>query len=532
MGIPSYYKKLCDRIPGLLSKERKGMRPTHVWVDFNCMIYHCLRRPGATPYAGEETRIEWENKLIQDVCTYLKKVVSLVNPTTQVYVAVDGVVPMAKMRQQRLRRFKSQWVAKEEVRIGKTEEGPRWDTNAITPGTAFMERLGQALKECKSSGLKWIVSGADEPGEGEHKVIQQIRSLSTDRESHVLYGLDADLILLSLLQPIKEFWLFREAIECGEVKYSNDKQEEYRYFSIHTLRNYLTNKKDGAYLLDYCMLMSLVGNDFLPHGLSLKLKDGGHEALLSILEDVRPITGPFIQQKESTDGGQYSWNPTALLEIFKWLKIKEPIWIQQHCSSKLGQRYQPARGSTPKELAVDEWNKLPLRMCEELALVHSIGRTEDHKCAVELLPTWNEIYYERWLHTETSERICAEYCIGLDWILQYYTGGPINWEWHFPWFLPPLWEDLYTFVHTCNGNVPTSPREQGIQVQPQEQLALVLPLSSWWLIRQSSLRSLPRKAPAFWPTEFILFTAGRKLVWECEAQIPLLTPAYLRYLLK
>ncbi len=508
------------------------MKPTHLWVDFNCMIYHCLRRPGANPYSGEETRIEWENHLIQDVCKYLKKIVSLVEPTKQVYVAVDGVVPMAKMRQQRLRRFKSQWVAKEEIRIGKSEEGPRWDTNAITPGTAFMERLGQSLKECKSPGLKWVVSGADEPGEGEHKVIQHIRSLTTDRESHVLYGLDADLIVLSLLQPIKEFWLFREAIECGEVKYSSDKEEEYRYFSIHNLRNYLTNEKDEDYLLDYCMAMSLVGNDFLPHGLSLKLKDGGYDILLKILDTIRPTTGSFIQKTNSEHGRHYSWNIQALLEIFKWLSTFETSWIQQHCNSKVGQRFQQARGSSPKEIAVDEWNKTPLRVCEELALVKSIGRSNYDKCAVELLENWNELYYERWIRTEHRETICAEYCIGLDWILQYYTGGPINWEWHFPWFLPPLWEDIYRFITNCNGCVPRAQTEKGIQVQPQEQLALVLPLSSWWLIRQNSLRSLPRKAPAFWPTKFELFTAGRKLLWECEAQIPLLTPTMLRYLLK
>jgi 5'-3' exonuclease len=148
------------------------------------------------------------------------------------------------------------------------------------------------------------------------------------------------------------------------------------------------------------------------------------------------------------------------------------------------------------------------------------------------LPNWRDIYYERWFHTENKETISAEYCIGLDWILQYYTGGPINWEWHFPWFLPPLWEDLYIFLKSCNGIVPRAPIDKGIQVQPQEQLALVLPLFSWWLIRQDSLRSLPRKAPAFWPTNFELFTAGRKFIWECEAQIPLLTPALLRYLLK
>jgi 5'-3' exonuclease len=175
MGIPSYYKTLCDSIPGLLVKKIPES-PTHFWVDFNCMIYHCIRQSSTKPYAGEETRIEWENEIIEVVCKYLKKLVDIVGPTKMVYIGVDGVVPMAKIRQQRLRRFKSVWIASEEERIGvRTVGEPRWDTNSITPGTAFMERLGIALHKIPNGTIKWHVSGADEPGEGEHKLMKLIR---------------------------------------------------------------------------------------------------------------------------------------------------------------------------------------------------------------------------------------------------------------------------------------------------------------------------------------------------------------------
>jgi 5'-3' exoribonuclease 1 len=188
-----------------------------------------MRRPGAKPYEGEETRIEWENNLIREVYQYCKKIVSLVNPTEQVFVGVDGVVPMAKMRQQRLRRFKSHWTAAEERRIGKSEGGPRWDTNAITPGTAFMERLGEALQSLRGNNIKWIISAADEPGEGEHKVMKAMREIDKNKSTHIIYGLDADLILLSLLQPINKLYLFREAIECGEVQYNQWNRKSSKY---------------------------------------------------------------------------------------------------------------------------------------------------------------------------------------------------------------------------------------------------------------------------------------------------------------
>ena len=106
----------------------------------------------------------------------MKKLIGLVQPTEMVYIGVDGVVPMAKIRQQRLRRFKSYWTALEEQRIGVRGGEARWDTNSITPGTAFMERLGVALHlMAKGLGPRIVVSAADEPGEGEQKLMKILR---------------------------------------------------------------------------------------------------------------------------------------------------------------------------------------------------------------------------------------------------------------------------------------------------------------------------------------------------------------------
>jgi 5'-3' exonuclease len=523
MGIPSYYKKLCDRIPGLLSKVRKGTQPSHLWIDFNCMVYHCLRRPGAKPYQGESTRLEWENHLIQDVCHYLQKIVKLVAPKEQVFIGVDGVVPMAKMRQQRLRRFKSQWVAAEEKRLGKVSaESERWDTNAITPGTAFMDRLGEALRALRGGGIKYVVSTADEPGEGEHKAMRALRAC-TDKQSHVIYGLDADLILLSLLQPVKEMWLFREAVECGEVQYV-DNEEEYRYFGIHTLRDVLCKGQNKDYLLDYCMAMAFVGNDFLPHGMSLKLKDGGHDILLQCLQEVRAKEGPLI--RPATEHLDAIWNFDALTACIEWFATREEAWVQKHCVGKIRSRHQPARGTTSLELAMDEWNKTPLRACEELALVGSIGKNEEGKLAVQLRENWKQVYRERWLGQSNMEIIVRTYLEGLDWILQYYTGKNVDVEWCYPWFLPPLWTDMVDWIAIWD--FPLAPRHRTTFVNPQEQLSLVLPLASWGLVREKTLRDLPRIAPQLWPSTFQLFTAGHIHMWECEAQIPLFTPARLR----
>ena len=63
MGIPSYYKKLIDTIPGLISKEPKDIH--WLFMDFNCLIYHCIDHV-QIKYSKEKHN-EWENEFIEIV---------------------------------------------------------------------------------------------------------------------------------------------------------------------------------------------------------------------------------------------------------------------------------------------------------------------------------------------------------------------------------------------------------------------------------------------------------------------------------
>jgi hypothetical protein len=54
-----------------------------------------------------------------------------------------------------------------------------------------------------------------------------------------------------------------------------------------------------------------------------------------------------------------------------------------------------------------------------------------------------------------------------------------------------------------------------------EQLALVLPLSSWSLVPAGPERRLPYVAPHLFPESFGFDSIGRRYFWECESMIPL-----------
>lgn len=126
------------------------------------------------------------------------------------------------MNQQRSRRFRAAQEAadKEESRLEAVKmfeemghpvsaatqaelDKKGWDTNAITPGTPFMDLLAASLRYWVAwklnndpgwKNLDVIISDASVPGEGEHKIMDWIRRQRTQAEhdpntSHVIYGL-------------------------------------------------------------------------------------------------------------------------------------------------------------------------------------------------------------------------------------------------------------------------------------------------------------------------------------------------------
>jgi 5'-3' exonuclease len=57
--------------------------------------------------------------MIKAVILYIEELINYVKPSGLVYIAIDGVAPMAKIKHQRMRRFKSiaDSEAKEEIAL-------------------------------------------------------------------------------------------------------------------------------------------------------------------------------------------------------------------------------------------------------------------------------------------------------------------------------------------------------------------------------------------------------------------------------
>jgi len=443
------------------------------------------------PVYRSEDHDAWEKELLKEVERTVKEVWVTAGKPDRVLLAVDGVVPMAKIRQQRVRRFKSAWLR------SSSASGESWDTNAITPGTEFMNSLGLVLNSLAAKHTGWTVSGVDEEGEGEHKIMRWLRDGSAQGDI-VVYGLDADLILLSMLVGEEKglnLFLLREKQEFGRMATPATGQQEYQFMNIREFQGRLG--LSGTNVLNYIGYMSLMGNDFLPHSLTHKLSDDGHEFVIRSMAEQK---APLIEN------GRVSLSVLKGV-LLSWSRGEEDRML--HMIRK--KREQAVRG-VGKGMAEEEG--LPLKWDAEAALMDgAVLKTE-----------WKSEYW-RLLHANYDvDQVCGEYVKGFQWIIDYYSGKPVNSSWIFPAWIPPLWSDLAAFLEV----------ERSVEIvggatvpKPAEQLAMVLPLESWGLVR-GVLRRLPGLMPQMWPRKFGFVSLGRKWLWECEAKIPVLMVERIR----
>ena len=199
-----------------------------------------------------------EDLMISNIIHKINELIQLVNPQKTIFIAIDGPAPKAKMVQQRTRRFKSSF-----------EEKP-WDTNAITPGTKFMNTLNSELKSYYKDNKRFFYLILQEAGEGEHKILQYMKKHSK-KDNNVVYGLDADLIMLSLVSKIDRILLLRERTEYN----FEEIDDEYLFLDIDSLKKNITslvkNVPKNIMINDYIFMCFLLGNDFIKNSPSLNL---------------------------------------------------------------------------------------------------------------------------------------------------------------------------------------------------------------------------------------------------------------------
>lgn len=204
MGVPKFFRWVTSRYPATLSDEiisgnHGSFEFDNLYLDMNGIIHGCSH--------NDRTILQPSlsfDEIMHDICQYLDHIVTrLVQPLKLMYIAVDGVAPRCKLNQQRSRRFRSAYDTKHAM-LTKMKGNSKshvtinelFDSNCITPGTEFMwllsirlkEFIGQRMKENTIwNRLEVYFSGAEVPGEGEHKVSDPSRPPNYVHQDEPLY---------------------------------------------------------------------------------------------------------------------------------------------------------------------------------------------------------------------------------------------------------------------------------------------------------------------------------------------------------
>ncbi|KAI3622886.1 exo2 [Malassezia furfur] len=306
-----------------LVEENRIPEFDNLYLDMNGIIHNCSH-----PRDDEATFRISEEDIFLGIFAYIEHLFSKIRPQKVFFLAIDGVAPRAKMNQQRSRRFRTAQEAKDNLEKARRRgeaipESAPFDSNCITPGTIFMQKLSLQLEyfiaKKVSEDANWrnvqvILSGHDTVGEGEHKIMEFIRTIKAQPDynpntRHCLYGLDADLIMLGLLSHDPHFALLREEVIFGPQRGKKTASLETQTFyllHISLLREYLELEFAGLrdklpfgfdlerIIDDYILLHLFVGNDFLPHLPGLHINEGAIELLFRIYEKVLPAAGGYL----------------------------------------------------------------------------------------------------------------------------------------------------------------------------------------------------------------------------------------------
>jgi hypothetical protein len=353
MGVPGLYRWIREKFRQLVIRtalEGDLRRISSLIFDANGLIHNVAARVfGYDPFAfgseDEQRRLqaqlaadELQPHLVADFKAQVFEAIRFkaqLHRPDQLVVMIDGVPPMAKVQQQRLRRFRA-----------GMRSSPVFDSNAITPGTQLMTDLTVYLREQLASQASTLntdfvlFSGPNDPGEGEHKFMALLReSRIGGPYTKLIHGLDADLILLSLLLPPQGIILLHE---------EQDGRTE--YLLVDALRQTLQlHLATPTAITDFVALCFLVGNDFAPRPLA---------AAHHVTEIIDDLINIYVQLKrpltDLSDGPRIRWENYA--GVIARLAEKEPKYADEVLTgARLGGARAPPARARPREIFQPTW---------------------------------------------------------------------------------------------------------------------------------------------------------------------------------
>jgi 5'-3' exoribonuclease 2 len=301
----------------------------------------------------------------------------------------------------------------------------------------------------------------------------------------------------------------------------------------------MNDQLNQTLIIDYMIICILLGNDFLPHIPSLKIKDGGLDRVINSYKITQArLPNHTLSQVYSLSSSPYSspsssqkrvkFNNNFLLEFLHTLAdYEETDLLLQTEAMQVRLRkwkFRLFNITDPYEKDVTRWEYIEDQWQDKIQYGTS---------------NWKSRYYNHYLHstgTEESTRMIENYLSGLTWNLQYYLGNAVSdptqttrtcpdWLWKYNYLVAPPVSDIYRYLQ--NNREAEILRPESIQyhdpVTTDVQLLLILPPQSSNLLKSELqvLMTSPDSPVSFqYPTDFKIDLLGHRFRWECYPILP------------
>jgi 5'-3' exonuclease len=511
MGIPSYYKNIVDEFPTTIhSKLSHNKTNDRVFLDFNCAIHQCSNNIKKN-YSINDHNI-FEKKLIEETLDYINKIYEFTKPTTLFYISIDGVPSRSKIIQQRHRRFNGMWKKNKTLEIlSNMKPSPlindyynktinEWSSDNISPGTKFMNNLSDAITNfIKKFSVLSILSDSSEEGEGEYKIVKYIKnnshcagslrpkgyehnaSRTTAKYIDIIYGLDADLIMLSLINNKTTIYLLREP-----VFFDTNNSDEFLYFNIKLLEeklikslknNYnIQGETDDIIIYSYVFICSLLGNDFIPHLSYIDIKNDGINILLNKYAE---LYNKFQTHIIYYANNKWSINTDILLKFIKLLSMNEDTLFSQYDNSYYSYKNKIYYSSVTANAMANLSKTIDNIINNNVEKFPDIIKPSQNK--------WRQRYYY-YLFNDNNGSIISDICLNyfeaLQWILDYYYNQEYNNTWYYRFNYSPTIIDLSNYLEIMFTQNDYKNKMYDIKLYPEItistdlQLLMILPITS------------------------------------------------------
>ena len=501
MGIPSYFTHIVKEYGNIIKSLQSVKSVDNLYLDCNSILYDVVRSFSEKTPSNEE--------IYNLTCRKLTEYIEKTNVRSRVIIAFDGVAPVAKLEQQRTRRFKGALLQTISNTFQPIQHNT-FDTSCITPGTSFMKGLSiyvhSFFKARRFHKFEMIIY-TDTPGEGEHKIFEYIRkNIEYHKTTNsLIYGLDADLIMLCMnhLHISKQLYLYRETPHF--IRNLNDtlKPNETYILDIYELSCALrvqihnTSLFSSDFIHDYVFVCFFLGNDFMPHFPSLNLRRNGMDVCMDAYKECCK-TKNFRLVNMSTQ--EIVWKNVKTF-IKKLAYQEEERFIHEdNYRKKLERRKYPT--TTPKEKE-DKLLQTPTIHRER---ENFINPHESH---------WQTRYYQTCFKFRPStmkiKHTCFHFIEALEWTWKYYSFGCPDWHWFYPHHYAPLLQDIVNHVPYFETNfIQTNTNKP---IQDVVQLIYVLPPSVYNHIPSENTKFINSLQPIDLSKMDLLWCYS-KYIWE------------------